>query len=54
MAAMHANDPFDEIKQARFNLYLVEHDGSYGGHNAAYAYSLLQVADAKVRAWLTP
>ncbi|MGB9603201.1 MAG: multiheme c-type cytochrome, partial [Limisphaerales bacterium] len=27
----------DAIKQARFNLYLVEHDGSKGVHNAKYA-----------------
>ena len=39
----------DEIKQARFNLYLVEYDGSYGVHNAAYARYLLRVAEYKVR-----
>jgi hypothetical protein len=40
------------IKDARFNLYLVELDGSYGVHNAGYAYYLLQVAEDKVRAEL--
>jgi len=39
----------DEIKQARFNLYLVEYDGSYGVHNSYYARYLLKVADLKVR-----
>jgi hypothetical protein len=44
----------DAVKQARFNVYLVEHDGSYGVHNAAYAFHLLQVAEAKVRPLLSP
>lgn len=40
------------IKQARFNLYLVEHDGSYGVHNKPYALHLLQVAEERVRSLL--
>lgn len=42
----------DGIKQARFNLYLVEHDASKGVHNAAYAMYLLQVAENRVKAAL--
>lgn len=34
----------DQIKQARFYLYMVEHDGSYGVHNAMYATHLLDEA----------
>lgn len=34
----------DGIKQARFNLYLIEHDASYGVHNGGYARHLLNVA----------
>ena len=33
-----------EIKQARFNLYLVLYDGSFGIHNGPYAIALLQTA----------
>lgn len=40
------------IKQARYNLYIVEHDGSYGAHNGTYARKLLTVADDLVRAEL--
>jgi hypothetical protein len=40
------------IKEARFNLYLVEHDGSYGVHNNAYARYLLKLANDKVKAEL--
>jgi hypothetical protein len=40
------------IKQARFNLYLVEHDGSYGAHNNSYSRYLLKVAEDKVKAEL--
>lgn len=36
------------IKQARFNLYLVFHDASLGVHNPAYARFLLQDANTKV------
>jgi hypothetical protein len=41
-----------EIKQARFNLYLIEHDGSFGVHNPRYARHLLMVAEQKVQALL--
>ena len=44
----------DEIKQARYNLYLVEHDGSYGVHNTKYAQDLLKVATDLVKAKLAP
>jgi hypothetical protein len=40
------------IREARFNLYLVEHDGSRGAHNAPYARHLLTVAQEKVQAEL--
>jgi hypothetical protein len=40
------------IKQARFNLYLVQHDGSFGVHNANYSKYLLQVAQDAVTAEL--
>jgi hypothetical protein len=40
------------IMEARFNLYLVEHDGSYGVHNNAYARYLLKVANDRVKAEL--
>lgn len=40
------------IMQARFNLYLVHHDHSGGAHNAAYARTLLTVAENKVKAEL--
>lgn len=33
----------DGIKQARFNLYLIEHDASYGVHNGAYARRLIDI-----------
>jgi hypothetical protein len=38
----------DEIKKARFDLYLVLYDGSYGVHNAPYDVELLQSANAWV------
>ena len=31
----------DNIKKARFNLYIVFHDGSYGVHNGRFATTLL-------------
>ena len=34
----------DAIKQARFNLYLVQHDGSFGVHNGIYADILIDIA----------
>ena len=42
----------DGIKQARFNLYLVENDGSYGVHNGNYARFLLKIARDNVNAAL--
>lgn len=42
----------DGIKQARYNLYLVQHDGSFGVHNAKYMRSLLKVAEDNVNAAL--
>jgi hypothetical protein len=38
----------DAIKQARLNLYLVQHDGSFGVHNGPYARYLLSVATSNV------
>jgi len=40
------------IKQARYNLYIVEHDGSKGVHNGKYARYLLNVAKTNVLAEL--
>ena len=40
------------FKDARFNLYLIEHDASKGVHNAPYARYLLSVAQDKVNAEL--
>jgi hypothetical protein len=40
------------IRQARFNLYLVEYGSSSGVHNAAYARYLLRVAEGFVKAEL--
>ncbi len=40
------------IREARYNLYLIEHDGSKGIHNAPYARYLLEVAQRKVNAEL--
>ena len=37
------------IKMARFNLYLVYHDGSLGVHNADYSRDLLNTAESMVR-----
>jgi len=42
----------DGIKQARYNLYLVAHDGSLGVHNGKYTRYLLEVAETKVTAEL--
>jgi hypothetical protein len=50
-SAEQANVP-DAIKQARLNLYLVEHDGSFGVHNGQYARYLLNVAQTNVTAEL--
>jgi predicted CXXCH cytochrome family protein len=43
----------DNIKQARFNLYLVYQDQSQGIHNPGYVHSLLKVAADKVKAELS-
>jgi hypothetical protein len=40
------------IKDARFNLYLVSRDRSYGIHNAPYIRNLLETAKVKVAAEL--
>ena len=42
------------IQKARFNLYLVLYDGSYGVHNAPYAVTLLDTAQTWVEDSLTP
>ena len=34
----------DQIKMARFNLYLILNDGSWGAHNPQFALSLLDAA----------
>lgn len=38
----------DAIKQARFNLYLVLNDGSFGAHNLTFALNLLYTAQILV------
>lgn len=43
----------DTIKQARFNLYLVFHDGSLGVHNGDYARLLLDLAKSNVNYQIT-
>jgi hypothetical protein len=50
-AAEQATVP-DNIKQARHNLYMIEHDASYGVHNGNYSRFLLKVARDKVKAEL--
>ncbi len=42
------------IKQARFNLYIVNNDGSFGVHNALYAVELLDAALLWVQSQMTP
>jgi len=42
------------IKKARFNLYLVANDGSFGVHNGPLAITLLQAAQNWVATELTP
>lgn len=44
----------DGIKQARYNLYLIEHDHSYGIHNGRYSRYLLDVAKTNVNNLLKP
>jgi hypothetical protein len=46
-SALQAQIPAN-IQKARFNLYLVLHDGSYGVHNGPYAITLLDAA----RTWI--
>lgn len=46
--AEQADVPAD-IKKARYYLYMVEHDGSYGVHNAKYARYLLGTAKTNVQ-----
>jgi PKD repeat protein len=38
----------DAIKQARFNLYMVLHDGSMGVHNVTYSDYLIRAAETNV------
>jgi Cytochrome c554 and c-prime len=42
----------DDIKKARFDLYLVLYDGSYGVHNGPYDIQLLQAAQSWVEGQL--
>jgi len=35
----------DQVKRARFNLYLVLNDGSFGVHNPTFALNLLSAAE---------
>lgn len=42
----------DNIKKARFNVYIVYHDGSFGVHNPDYSVTLLDTALAWVQAEL--
>jgi hypothetical protein len=43
----------DPIKKARFNLYLVLYDGSFGAHNGPYSMTLLDAAQNWVQAELS-
>jgi len=52
-AAQQAQIPLN-IKMARFNLYLVYHDGSLGVHNPLYSLTLLDTAQSLVQAELSP
>jgi len=38
----------EEIRQARFNVYMVKYDGSYGVHNPRYSSFLIRDAETKV------
>jgi hypothetical protein len=44
----------DNIRKARFNLYLVQNDGSLGIHNPAYAITLLDDAEDWIQEELYP
>jgi hypothetical protein len=43
----------DAIKQARHNLYMIEHDHSYGVHNGNYTRFLLKISRDLVNAQLS-
>jgi hypothetical protein len=42
----------NSIKQARYNVYLIDNDHSYGVHNGNYTRFLLQVARTNLNAAL--
>ena len=42
------------IQKARFNLYLVVHDGSFTTHNPIYSGALLDTAESWVRQEIGP
>jgi hypothetical protein len=42
------------IQKARFNLYIVLYDGSYGVHNAGFAVTLLEAAQTWIDQELNP
>ncbi|HYG22302.1 MAG TPA: multiheme c-type cytochrome [Verrucomicrobiae bacterium] len=50
-AAEQAQIPIN-IQKARFNLYIVQYDGSFGVHNGPYAITLLDAARAWIQAEL--
>jgi hypothetical protein len=41
------------IRKARFNLYLLLYDGSYGVHNVLYGVTLLETARGWIQAELS-
>jgi ssDNA-binding Zn-finger/Zn-ribbon topoisomerase 1 len=43
----------DDIKKARFVAYMIEHDGSYGVHNARFSTAALEEAKKLVKGRLT-
>jgi hypothetical protein len=50
--AAEQNSITNDIKKARFDLYLVQYDGSYGIHNAPYEVELLQAAQSWIEGQL--
>ena len=44
----------EAIRKARFNLYLVKYDGSYGTHNQRHTINLLEQARIWIQAELNP
>lgn len=44
----------ENIRKARFDLYLVQNDGSFGVHNPTYVITLLQTAAGWIEAELDP